>query len=568
MKTSRPFLSTTPRGALRRASRRAPRRAAAALLLSLLAAAAGAVPASAETAAKEAAEEYRALLLPEPELAAIGALSEPLPLAVLVRASLLVSGPGQAAGTAPGAESLASYEARLSRLLDELEASLRAAGPRGEAETAEAALAYLHARVFRRYELDATTIDLVLDEGRYNCVSSALLYLLAMKRLGIEAAGVRTEDHAFCLVRAGGREIDVETTNPYGFDPGKKKEFADAFGKVTGYSYVPPGAYARRWTLGERELASLVISNRAAVLDARGRFREALSLGASFAALRGGLEAAEGSAEGRSFFLDRVNNLAVDLERRRDYEGAEALVEAAAEALGSEGTAEPRLEELRSVVAYNRAVTLAEAGRWEEVLAACEAMRREGLARKEAPGLADAAIAALARRLVEAGDFAGARALAEAKRGAGTEAGTRRLLGEIAEARLADAARRLPFREALAEADAALAEGLVARRRWEELLAYLYGTEAGRVARGGDWLGAAALAGEGARRAPGDGSLSRSAAIYRGNFVAEAHNRFAALYNKGDYRGARLAAAEALALLSGDPTLKADLALAEKALGR
>ncbi len=580
------------------------------LVLALLgqAAGAGASPAlpPADAAARKAAEEYRLLLLPEPELAAIGALAEPLPLALLARASLLASGLGPGPEAPPGAEAaaaarLASYEARLGRLLDELALAVEAApprggaGPRSEAEKAEAALAYLHAKVFRRYELDATTIDLVLDEGKYNCVSSALLYLLAMKRLGVEAAGVRTEDHAFCLVRTDGREIDVETTNAYGFDPGRKKEFADAFGKVTGYSYVPPGAYARRWTMGERELASLVLSNRAAVLDAKGRFREALSLGASYAALRGGLGAAsapagtaaapsaggpggaarppeavaaKAAAEGRSFFLDRVNNLAVDLERRRDYDGAEALVEAAAVALGPGGASEPRLRELRSVVAYNRAVTLAEAGRWEEVLSACEAMRREGLAQKEAPGLADAALAALAHRLAEARDFAGARALAESGRGLGTEAGIRRLLGEIAEARLADAARRLPFREALAEADAALAEGFVARRRWEELLAYLYGTEASRVAKGGDWLGAAALASEGAKRAPGDGSLARNAAAYRGNFVAEAHNRFAALYNKGDYQGARLAVSEALAALPGDPTLKADLALAEKALGR
>ncbi|MBL8966638.1 MAG: hypothetical protein JNG85_06485 [Spirochaetaceae bacterium] len=505
--------------------------------------------------------EFAALLAPDPAFAAIGAQGEPLSLANLARAGFLASG--------LAAEKVAAYEARLFRFLDELAAAVD--GPRGpgsgsgtakagaaailDARRAEAALAFLHERLFKRYELDATTLDLAMDTGRYNCVSSALVYLLALKRLGIPAAGVRTVDHAFCLVRLPERDIDVETTNPHGFDPGTKKEFADGFGRVTGYSYVPPGDYSRRTTIDERELAALVLSNRASVLDRTGRYREALALGTAYDALAGG-------KEGRNFLLDRVNNLAVELERRRDRDGAEDLVEAARAALGSE----PRLEELRAVVAYNRAVSLAEAGRWEEALAAAERLTTSGAGAKDAAGVADAALAALAQRLVDARDYAGARALVEAKKSLGSAKAGAQLLGQIAEAELADAAKTLPFREALAAADRALASGAIPQRRWEEFLAFIYGNEANRIARSGDWLAAAALASEGAGRAPGSGGLARAAAGFRQNYVAAAHNRFAALYNKGDYAGAKAAIEAALAELPKDATLLSDLALAEKAL--
>ncbi|HET7838296.1 MAG TPA: hypothetical protein VFL04_00955, partial [Rectinemataceae bacterium] len=79
---------------------------------------------------------------------------------------------------------------------------------------------------------------------------------------------------------------------------------------------------------------------------------------------------------------------------------------------------------------------------------------------------------------------------------------------------------------------------------------------------------AAALAREGADKAPGDGSLGRAAAAFRGNFVATEHNHFAALFNAGDYAGAAAVAKAALARLPGDRTLQTDLDLAGKAQGQ
>ena len=58
--------------------------------------------------------------------------------------------------------------------------------------------------LLRAYREDATTLDGILDSGTFNCVSSAVLYALAAGSLGVEVAGVRTSDHAFCTVMADG----------------------------------------------------------------------------------------------------------------------------------------------------------------------------------------------------------------------------------------------------------------------------------------------------------------------------------------------------------------------------
>ncbi len=518
---------------------------------------------------KELVSAYRALLSPRADIAAIGALGEPLTLDEAIRAGLLAS------GIETGR--LSAYEARLCAFLDGLAESAEIATPAladtaladtaladtalAEATRAEAVLAYLHAHILRRYELNATTLDLILDEGRFNCVSSAYLYLLALKRIGIKAYGVRTEDHAFCLVRAGERDIDVETTSAYGFDPGTKKEFADTFGRTTGYSYVPPGHYAQRRTIGEKELAALIISNRAADLERRGAYREALALGSAYAALAP-------SAEGKAFLVSRIGNLLAEQQRRREARDSEALLAAAFEQIGDE----PRLLELHAMVAYNAAVALAEAGHWEEVLARALKLRGGPLDAKAA-ALGDAALQNLVGWRIAAGDYAEARALVQRGAPAGSPGAIGRLRAEITEAELDNAARRLPFREALARAERLAEEGELERRRLDEFVIYLYGSEAQKTARRGDWLGAAELAAEGAARLPSAASLAQAAGVYRQNFAAEAHNRFAALYNRGDYAAALRAASDAAATLADragglrDKTLEADIALAQKALG-
>ena len=411
--------------------------------------------------------QFSACFDADPLIRAEASSQGPLALADLEDLALTASG--------YGAADLTAGRARIDAMLGDLARHLDAVKARDDSARAEEALSFLHGKVLRSYSLDATTMGDIFEAGRFNCVSSAVLYLIAMRSLGIEAAGVKTADHAFCLVRIGGREVDVETTNPYGFDPGTKKEFADRFGKVTGYSYVAPGYYSRRRTVDERELVALIIANRMAQATERHDPRGALSLAYGYYLL-----AAQG--DGRKLLLDCVENLAADLADRKDLASIEELARTAASFLGQDA----RLSQLLETAVYNRLALVAGGGDW---------------------------------------------------------------------------------REAVDGADSALAEGSLGRKNHDSIVVYAYGSAANALGQKGDWLGAARLADEGAKKAPTDRSLSQAAAGFRRNFVVTAHNRFAALYNARDYAAAAAVIEEALRSMPDDPILLADLETARRAMG-
>jgi tetratricopeptide (TPR) repeat protein len=163
-----------------------------------------------------------------------------------------------------------------------LQAMEEAAGLEGTYDTdyelGEAVLALAHERFFSRYVEAESRLDAAVLDGRYNCVSSSALYLILARAAGLKVGGVITKDHSFCVIQTGDRAIDVETTNPSGFDPGSKKEFQDSFGRVTGYSYVPPSDYRSRQQVDGRHLMALILWNRATLLERNGQWAQAVAL--------------------------------------------------------------------------------------------------------------------------------------------------------------------------------------------------------------------------------------------------------------------------------------------------
>ena len=509
-------------------------------------------------AAQLCAAQLPAFLRPDPAIAGIGALTESVDVARLARAALLAS------GASP--ERLGYYESRLDGVLGELKAS-RGQGAATNSAKAEAVLTFLHEGVLKAYREDATGLTDILDSGRYNCVSSAVLYAIAARSLGIEAAGVRTEDHAFASVRVDGRSIDVETTNPYGFDPGGKKEFKDSFGRVTGFAYVAPGGYGDRRPIGAGDLVGLILSNRASALERTRRFAEATRLGVDYAFLCPG-------PDSRGFLVDRINNLVADLESRRDYAGAEEIARAAFAAMPEE----ERLGSIAKNAAYNRAASLAQAGDWEAAFDAAILVSAAYPSDAQASSLASSSLQGLAQDLARKGDFDAARRAVAARASRAGPSAAEAAYAVVGEAELVGAVNGLGFAPAAAAAQRILAAGEVSVARYAQAIAAIYGNEAGRIGSAGDWLGGAALAERGiaalaaaaTATTVATGSLARLARNLRQNFVAEAHNRFAKLYNAGDYAGAKAAIAAAMSAadepLRGDATLERDLAAAESAL--
>ena len=191
---------------------------------------------------------------------------EPLALETFIRSAFVFSGVPD--------ERLAESQARVRSHITELRGQLReVTDPR---EQAEAALAYMHEGLLKRYDERQTGVDVLLERGSYNCVSSGVVYAILLKALGLKVWGVRTSDHAFCRVQAGEQAFDVETTSPFGFDPGTRKEFTDDFGTVTGYSYVPPSNYRDRRDIGEKHLLGLILFNRTAFASERREYLAAV----------------------------------------------------------------------------------------------------------------------------------------------------------------------------------------------------------------------------------------------------------------------------------------------------
>jgi hypothetical protein len=157
--------------------------------------------------------------------------------------------------------------------------------PATKKEKAEFILTYLHRNILKNYSIIQTRVDTILTSGRYNCVSSAVLYMILCDAAGIETSGVITRDHAFVTVHINGEDIDVETTNRYGFDPGNRKEFHDQFGRSTGFTYVPARNYRDRQAISRIELVSLILNNRISELERLNRFSEAVPLAVDRAAL-------------------------------------------------------------------------------------------------------------------------------------------------------------------------------------------------------------------------------------------------------------------------------------------
>jgi tetratricopeptide (TPR) repeat protein len=293
-------------------------------------------------------------LRPSEAVARLAAQQEPLPVGVFLEAALRFSGAEGPALEAAGARALALAEAV---------SSLRARPLRERAETL---LEILHGEVFSRYDERQTRLDDLLATGRFNCVSSAVLYGLLARSLGLEFRAVQAPDHAFIRVLLGSKGYDVETTNPYGFDPGSRREFTDSFGRVTGYSYVPPGQYSRRKELGDKGLLALILYNRNAYDTETGRYLEALQPAVDAHALLRDADSAERLA------LSCLN-VASYYGMAGNYDQGVGFLDEAVR-----GLADPRLTRVREDLLHNWAVSLIEARRLEEAQGLIDARRAAG----------------------------------------------------------------------------------------------------------------------------------------------------------------------------------------------
>lgn len=180
---------------------------------------------------------------------------------------------------ASGGENVTGYTRLMNRHIEDLTLFLDVKNVSDE-EKGELILQWMHEHILTgRYIYNQTRLDLLLERGDYNCVSSAVLYLILTRSAGLATRGEETRDHAFCtLTLDKGSSVDVETTTLMGFDPGSQKEFSDDFENITGFAYVKPGDYRNRQAVSDKGLIALILQNRMAARQGRGDYAGTVGL--------------------------------------------------------------------------------------------------------------------------------------------------------------------------------------------------------------------------------------------------------------------------------------------------
>ncbi|MDR3276323.1 MAG: hypothetical protein LBT11_03785 [Treponema sp.] len=414
-------------------------------------------------------------------------------------------------------------------------AELRAAPnlPAGERERGEYVLKFIYDKYLAGYSANQTRLDQLIDTGQYNCVSSAVFYAIFAQALDLNVAGVITRDHAFVTLRVGDELIDIETTNPYGFDPGSRREFHDDFGKLTGFAYVPARNYRDRAAISPLELVSLILSNRIA-LEARNRYAEAVPLAINRAALLAGRSSQADSPlfdDPETLLLDCIFNYGASLLRAGREAEALAWADTARQRYGDLSGGESRWQEFYYTALNNYLAGLVRAGRYGEL---------RGILVSYTPRLNPGDLGRLNSLVTEAELTAGLQAM-----------------------RNSDDAERL-----LVAIDQAAAGGLLPGSRARELRNYLILQNAGWIASGEGQTGAVSYLEAMIARYGSNSDLDNAIRVYQQNAVIALHNQFAELYNRRDYGAARSFILEALAVFPGNRQLTQDLNTVEQALRR
>jgi hypothetical protein len=346
----------------------------------------------------------------------------------LAEAALWASALGMDAPASQGASRAAQMET-LRRAAEELRAGFTGTDAR---DRGDYILAYMHRRFLRTYSARQTRLDTLLSSGGYNCVSSAVLYLILAVSQGLDARGVATRDHAFVIVSRGGESWDVETTNLYGFDPGNRREFQDQFGKLTGFAYVPARNYRDRISLSPLELISLILHNHIADMEQRGRYDVAVPLALSRASLLAGRKNPAVS----NFFADpgqdlreRILNYGASLlNAGKEEEGLRWAVYAGPCFAAAAAGEDPRWQNYINVLVSNRTVKLCRAGRFTEAygfLADNGSLVDPAEYRRLEAVIADGELTTLANGVKQAADVASVMARLDEAESAGLLPGSR-----------------------------------------------------------------------------------------------------------------------------------------------
>lgn len=420
-----------------------------------------------------------------------------------VYAALLASGTGN----------IEVYTSKFTEAIDEIAAAL----PPGlsEYDKGEKILMLLHKQIFRRYREDQTRIDVVMDTGVYNCVSSAVFYMGAARTAGLPVQGVKTVDHAFISMEIDGRIVDVETTNIWGFDPGQKKEFTDSFTGSTGYNYVPPGHYSKRQNINDKELIGLILQNRIAGLQQMGNHRDAVPLAVDRYVLTG-------SEEARQDMFGAFSNYSSLLNSGGQYS---AGIDFLASAIGKWG-GNSKVHSALEALIHNYILSMLDNGKYDEAETYLNDLRGTGLVSVDAIRSSEEMIY------------------------------DKKTVNYINSGK--------SYEEIQNFLDEIAGKGFLSQDKWADYTLYGITKEAERLVGTEGWLQAYLFVKNAPSGIQEKQKYRQLLENIKGNFVVVTHNSFADLFNAGKYDDAEKAVLKGLSLLPDNRTFLADLQLVRK----
>lgn len=410
-------------------------------------------------------------------------------------------------------QDLSPYMSRLDSIIAQLKRSLQAEENGDEQPLGDRVLAFMHETVTRVYREEQTRLDVLLDTGVYNCVSSSLLYTILARSVGLSVGTINTPDHVFCTVETDEGPIDVETTNSFGYKPGEKKQFFDKFGR-TGYTYVPPGNYRLRTETDDRGLLSFVLQNRIAALERTRDYHRAVELAVDrYTILK--------DEEAEKALVKEFTNYAALLNQKTQYDRAFDFLELITELYGNRN----KYRDLANILVNNKVTTF-----------------------------------------IRQNDFSHAKSFVQKKLSDDfietTDA--EQYLYKIEDQRVYTEINRLPFGEAISVLKKSYSQNKLPQERFEEYSVFLYLKKARNTVEEEGWLAGLDIIEEAEELVGKSRKLSEAAGVFRHNYAADIHNRFAQLYNSGSYEQAEKLLSNGLEQVPGNSILLKDKRILER----
>lgn len=402
---------------------------------------------------------------------------------------------------------------RLDALIKKISTAVQSIG--NSYDKGEAILQELHDTLLGTYIEDQTKVDVLMDTGRYNCVSSAVIYMAAGRTAGLDIQGVRTPDHAFVSVLIGNQIVDVETTNEWGYDPGQKKEFTDSFSGSTGYNYVPPGHYSLRSNISDKQMIGLILQNRIAELQRAGNHRLTVPLAVDRYSLTL-------SDEAKKDMFDTFSNYSSQLNGTGQYEKGIRFLSETASLWGTSANVIKALE----AIVHNYILFMIEDGKIEEAEQYMNDLKGRHFITDEA---------VLSNQIM------------------------------IYDKKAIDLINSSEnFEKIQTYLNKILEEGFLLKSKWVNYTLFNYIKEAEIKAESEGWLASYLFVKEAPLDIVNQRKYIQLLNSCRGNYIITIHNQFADLFNNSLFTRAKEMILEGLSYLPEDKTLKSDLQMLER----